>query len=313
MFNSLNNQVHTDWEDVEVILVHPYAQYKFDMREYPELKPYFKAYYTKKSNYGAIKQFGLDIAQGDYVLFLMPNNILYSATTLIDTMQKLNDNPMQDYFLFNVGNCISLNPETQDIDFNNSITNLEGKIFKREFLINNNIAFLEDITSGEDVYFTQKILNVNPQYHIDPNLLVLQIYPPFSSIMMEEHYLNNVHALSLVNTENVISTTNSALDKIVEMLLQIYESLYSYDNIDYRNLVKARLKSFVLGLQQLVNINAIFAKCMEVSNNYIKNDIIALNGDMTFYDFIISIFVDEQSEEEVPTEEEIAIEEVIEE
>lgn len=305
MFNSLNNQVHVDWEEVEVILVHPYAQYKFDMKEYPELKPYFKAYYTKKTTYAGIKQFGLEIAQGDYVLFLMPNNILYCMTSLIDTMQKLTENPIQDFFLFNVGDCLSLNEETKTINLNNSITNLEGKIFKREYLLNNNIAFIEEVSSGEDIYFTQKLLNLNPQHFIDPTILVLQIYPIFSSIPMEKQYLNNVEVLSQVNTENVINVTNNALDKIVEMLLQIYESLYSYDNLEYQNLIKGRLKSFVLNLQALVNINAIFTKCMEVSQNYTKNEILALNNDKTFYDFIVSIFIDEEEEPQTNNTEEV--------
>ena len=297
MFNSLNNQVHNDWKETEIILVHPYHKYKFDMSQYNELKPYFKAYYCKHSTYSEIKQFGLDIAQGDYILFLMPNTILYSMTSLIDIIQLLNDNNMQDYILYSVGDCVNLDSNIQAIAQINSLTSLDGKLFKRDFLINNNINFPENITSGEDLYFTQKVLNFNPQYMIENSFLILKIYNDIIPVSIEEQYLNNVQILSNINTENVINTTNTALNKIVQMLLQIYESLYSYNNVEYRNLIKANIKNFVLDLQHFVNINAIFGKCMEVSNNYSNNKIIELNNNMTFYDFIISIFVDEQQEQ----------------
>lgn len=297
MFNSLNNQVHNDWKETEIILVHPYHKYKFDMSQYNELKPYFKAYYCKHSTYSEIKQFGLDIAQGDYILFLMPNTILYSMTSLIDIIQLLNDNNMQDYILYSVGDCVNLDSNIQAIAQINSLTSLDGKLFKRDFLINNNINFPENITSGEDLYFTQKVLNFNPQYMIENSFLILKIYNDIIPVSIEEQYLNNVQILSNINTENVINTTNIALNKIVQMLLQIYESLYSYNNVEYRNLIKANIKNFVLDLQHFVNINAIFGKCMEVSNNYSNNKIIELNNNMTFYDFIVSIFVDEQQEQ----------------
>lgn len=297
MFNSLNNQVHNDWKETEIILVHPYHKYKFDMSQYNELKPYFKAYYCKHSTYSEIKQFGLDIAQGDYILFLMPNTILYSMTSLIDIIQLLNDNNMQDYILYSVGDCVNLDSNIQAIAQINSLTSLDGKLFKRDFLINNNINFPENITSGEDLYFTQKVLNFNPQYMVENSFLILKIYNDIIPVSLEEQYLNNVQVLSSINTENVINTTNTALNKIVQMLLQIYESLYSYNNVEYRNLIKANIKNFVLDLQHFVNINAIFGKCMEVSNNYSNNKIIELNNNMTFYDFIISIFVDEQQEQ----------------
>lgn len=297
MFNSLNNQVHNDWKETEIILVHPYHKYKFDMSQYNELKPYFKAYYCKHSTYSEIKQFGLDIAQGDYILFLMPNTILYSMTSLIDIIQLLNDNNMQDYILYSVGDCVNIDSNTHAITQVNSLTSLDGKLFKRDFLINNNINFPENITSGEDLYFTQKVLNFNPQYMIENSFLILKIYNDIIPVSLEEQYLNNVQVLSSINTENVINTTNTALNKIVQMLLQIYESLYSYNNVEYRNLIKANIKNFVLSLQHFVNINAIFGKCMEVSNNYSNNEIIELNNNMTFYDFIVSIFVDEQQEQ----------------
>lgn len=297
MFNSLNNQVHNNWKETEIILVHPCHKYKFDMSQYNELKPYFKAYYCKYSTYSEIKQFGLDIAQGDYILFLMPNTILYSMTSLIDIVQILNDNSIQDYILCSVGDCVNLDLETQTIAQANSLTSLDGKLFKKDFLINNNINFPEGITSGEDLYFTQKVLNFNPQYRIENSILILKIYDDISPVSLEEQYFNNVQVLSNINTENVINTTNMALDKIVQMLFQIYESLYSYNNVEYRNLIKTNIKNFVLGLQRFVNINAIFDKSMEVSNSCFNNKIIELNNNMTFYDFIVSIFVDEQQEQ----------------
>lgn len=297
MFNSINNQVHVNWEDIEIILVHPYPQYKFDMNEYAQLKQSFKSYYIKKSTYGSIKQFGLDIAQGDYILFLMPNTILYSMTTIIDTLQKITDKFGEDCFFFNVGNCLQLN-NNNNIELNNSLFNLEGKIFRKDFLINNNICFLEHLTSSEDIYFTQKFQNCNPQYSIETSMLVLEIFPLTPAVPIEEEYLNNLDALTLLNRENIIIKTNQSLSKVVELLLQIYESLYSYKNEEYQNIIKTKLKNFILELHSLININAIFAKCSEVSNNYNNIDVIRLNNDITFYEFVSSIFSNEEQNQE---------------
>ena len=145
----------------------------------------------------------------------MPNTILYSMTSLIDIIQLLNDNNMQDYILYSVGDCVNLDSNIQAIAQINSLTSLDGKLFKRDFLINNNINFPENITSGEDLYFTQKVLNFNPQYMIENSFLILKIYNDIIPVSIEEQYLNNVQILSNINTENVINTTNIALNKIV--------------------------------------------------------------------------------------------------
>jgi hypothetical protein len=97
-----------------------------------------------------------------------------------------------------------------------------------------------------------------------------------------------------------------AMDKIVTMLVQIYESLYSYNHVEYRRIVKNHIKNFILGLQNLININAIFSKCLEYSERYDNDSIIALNNDMSFYDFVVSIFVDET--EDNNNEEDLSIE-----
>ena len=313
LFTSLNNQVHADWEDIEIILTHPYNRYKFDMGEYNEIKPYFKAYYTKANTYGGIKQFGLEISQGDYIMFVMPNTIFSCATSIIDTMQRLETEGYKDFYLFNTVSCIRLDPETNEVASINSLNTLDGKIFNREFIEKYGLSFITHLSSGEDLAFMQTITNLNPQYSIMPDTLIYEVYHEDAFISLEEQYMNNLEVLCSTNTSNIIINVNKVLHQAIQVIISAYETLYSYSNEEHRTIAKNKIKNFILNLQNLVNINVIFSKCAELSNTYFNNEIIALNDNKTFYDFVVSIFVDEQLTDEVPAIEEIIDEEATEE
>ena len=133
LLTSLNNQVKAGWEDVEIILVHPCLQHKFDFNEFPEIKNIIKTYYTNKQTYGSLKQFALDVAQGEYVMFLTPNLILYCMTSIVDLKQRLDTSVGKDYFLFNIINGLTFT-ENNRFGVNNSLMNLEGKVFNKKFI-----------------------------------------------------------------------------------------------------------------------------------------------------------------------------------
>lgn len=302
LFISLNNQVKADWEDVEIILIHPYLQYKFDFNKFPEIKDTIKTYYVNKQNYGSLKQFGLDVAQGDYVMFLTPNLILYCMTSIVDLKQRLNALGNKDYYLFNVINGMYFT-ENNQFGVNNSLMNLEGKVFNKNFLQLNNIHFLENCLTGEDIYFMQAVHNCNPQYSIESDPLCIQLFPTMV-YEQEQTFLNNLSALMIANTENITKVLDTNIDKIVEVLFNTYATIVSYSNIEFQVYVKKQLITFITNLQNYFNIDLLFKKIELVSQN---NEI--PNQPVSFSDFILSLFVTQNETYPIENVEEEEVEE----
>lgn len=282
----LDNQVKFNQNEIEILIIHSNLNLKFNLSLYNNIYPAIKTYYVNKP-LGGLKQFGLDVAQGGYIFYMSPNLIPYCVTNLIDILQLLDKSKTTDMFLFNVIDC-NHPIENGDFAINNSLSNVEGKIYRKLFLQNNNIHFLEYLNVGEDIYFTQKVNNSNPQYQIETQALCLQTMAP-KMCSSEELFDSELTSLILINTEYCNTSVNLLKQKIVEIIYNSYKILTNYPNKKYVKQMESKLAHFIQAMQE-----QIILKDLQVGFNS-NND--NNNEGESFQEFLSRILTDNPKEE----------------
>lgn len=156
LLSSINNQIGIDFSSIEVIISTDGGGGDIFDKEFLNL---FKFKTTqiinKKDNVGPgiTRQYGLNIAKGEYVMFCDADDILYSVSVINDLVtecEKTKSDVMIsswiEEIIDNENNHTYLNHEMEN-------TWMHGKIIRRQFLIDNNIKFHNDLKIHEDSYF----------------------------------------------------------------------------------------------------------------------------------------------------------------
>lgn len=103
---------------------------------------------------GVARQRGLDVATGTYVMFCDADDTLHSVGIIGAMIQEMANQGWDILKTPWLEEC--LDPNTQQLVYiNHDIENtwMHGKMFRREFLIKNNISFHPDLRVHEDTYF----------------------------------------------------------------------------------------------------------------------------------------------------------------
>lgn len=119
---------------------------------------------------GYVKQYGLDNSNGKYIIFIDCNDVFYDAYSIESLYNAINDNNA-DLISGLVHEVIN----DKTIITNGNQNYLYGKIYKREYINNNNIKF-NDTDLNEDKSFNQLFYLSNPKmYYIQSNIYVHKI------------------------------------------------------------------------------------------------------------------------------------------
>lgn len=154
LLSSINGQVGIDFSDLEVIISSDGGAvplditfldlFNFDVRQ-EKLKI--------NSGPGVARQKGLDVAEGEYVIFCDADDTLHNVGVLglfIQEAKKYKPDIVYSSWLEEVkdenGNFIYLNHDIEN-------TWMHGKMFRRAFLNEHNIRFHDDLRVHEDSYF----------------------------------------------------------------------------------------------------------------------------------------------------------------
>lgn len=152
LFDSIAYQLGMDFENLEIILVEDST----DKKDY--LSWDFVQYYPFEINFIAdghsgvsgARNKGLDNATGDYIMFCDCDDRFISAyafhlyTKQMDKYDIIKSPFIEDQII---------NGELKLIRHEHDISFIHGKMYKRSFLLDNNIRFNENLTIHEDGYF----------------------------------------------------------------------------------------------------------------------------------------------------------------
>lgn len=168
LFSSLNSQIGIDFNDIEIIMSNncetPKDLSSF-FNKYPNIAPIIN--YVECPNKGSMgpnRQFALEQATGNYVMFSDCDDVLYSALSLYEVMIRLTPE-IDMYDFIAVKELDPRNAKSSDPIFEINGPNpvlLHGKVYNRNYLVKNNIRFTEKLFAWEDMYFNQIIEQTCP-------------------------------------------------------------------------------------------------------------------------------------------------------
>ena len=166
-FDSLNEQIDVDFNSIEIVISNncekpnePIEIYK----AYPKLKDHIKYVLCKYiDNIGMSRQNAIDNASGDYFICLDSDDVFPSNDVLKKYFSIMNQ------YSFDIIYCrdseqVPINGKIKAITLAQSSKNVfvSGKLYRRDFIVKNNITFVPNILYSEDTLFNLNCLIHNP-------------------------------------------------------------------------------------------------------------------------------------------------------
>ena len=189
-----------------------------------------------KNNGPAVaRQKGIEMSSSKYIMFIDADDLLYDA----DSIKKLFNKIEEDYD-YVVGITIDEKQNTQIMNE----SDLHGKIYKREFLLKNNIKF-NNTRVHEDNYFNNLVLLCEPkQKEILENVYI---------------YVDNKDSITNINKEKEFDNLEIYISNIKEII----------EEATTRNIEKDLIIKYLI--MKLKYINRIYNKLSEKQQEIFKN------------------------------------------
>lgn len=157
---SLNGQVGINFKDMELLIINDNKECALmpsDLVTYENLYPRTRTFFNEKTGYmGVSRQIGIDEAEGDYLIFCDADDAIYCNTLLFDLLTRKEADVYSYGFVEQMGNGQWLTHPSQ-------FTWMFAKSYKKQFLLDHEIRFHNDILWHEDTYFNQVLLSYNPK------------------------------------------------------------------------------------------------------------------------------------------------------
>ena len=208
--------------------------YKDILNKYKDMNIIYKK--LDKNNGPAVaRQKGIEMSSSKYIMFIDADDLLYDA----DSIKKLFNKIEEDYD-YVVGITIDEKQNTQIMNE----SDLHGKIYKREFLLKNNIKF-NNTRIHEDNYFNNLVLLCEPkQKEILENVYI---------------YVDNKDSITNINKEKEFENLEIYISNIKEII----------EEATKRNIEKDLIIKYLI--MKLKYINRIYNKLSEKQQEIFKN------------------------------------------
>ena len=177
LLDSINNQVNIDFNNIRITIINDKSDVLLTNKLFSNYQKLNINYLINDKNTGPglARQYGIDRTDGKYIMFLDSDDILYNNNVLYIITGCINDaNP--DLLITNFVKEIKINNEIKYVLKKKEETYpwLHGKVFKREFLNNNDIRFNNNLRHLEDSYFWTCIMGM-----INDNNIIYLDFPSY--------------------------------------------------------------------------------------------------------------------------------------
>lgn len=165
----------------------------------------FKYIYKPNSGVSDSRNLGIDMARGEYVIFVDADDYLESNAFryMLDTIEREKvdvvlfgfcyDNPKVDFHIIKqmfaddnknkvILNLISDNQRKWKENYGIYLSTCWAKIYNREFLLQKKCSFSQDLSPHEDSFFILCVLNNTDKFFVDNHLVYHYVYYEGSAI-----------------------------------------------------------------------------------------------------------------------------------
>lgn len=228
LLDSIESQLHMDKKDMGVIICSDGGEYILDEKIFTKYSYDIQYVICEHRGVSATRNSALLLSDAEYVMFCDADDGFVSNIGVYSLIKSLDLNPKSEMLSSKIfiEDRVEGMPEFIIGEHNNTF--VHGKIFRREFLISNELYFDERLKIHEDSYFCNivnffaknKLYNDNAFYcwRKNPNSVSNQEYY-FVKTMWRLLLTNN----SLVNSMKAINIESSQISNtVVDVVLQVY-------------------------------------------------------------------------------------------
>ncbi len=253
LLDSIAIQQNVDFSQIGVIICNDGTDVELDLPEYPMKVDVYREPHRGVSG---TRNACLDHATADYVMFCDADDMFYNACGLYIIMREI-DNGVFDT-LVSVFLEETRDPKTKApiyINHEMDSTFVHGKVHRRQYLINNNIRWNENLTIHEDSYFNILCQRLAKEVKYCPTPFYLWKWRDESVCRHDDKYLlktyNNMLDSSTALIEQFLSRMRRE-DAMFYATSTIYDAYFTLnkdewinqENQDYRAAVEKRFAEF---------------------------------------------------------------------
>jgi glycosyltransferase involved in cell wall biosynthesis len=228
LLDSIESQIHINKNDIGVIICSDGGEYILDQKFLDKYSYDIEYVMCEHRGVSATRNTALVLSDAEYIMFCDADDGFISTVGVYSMMRCLELNPTSDIMSTKIFVEDKINGVPEFIIGDHNNTFVHGKVFRRDFLISNELFFDERLIIHEDSYFCNlvnfytdaKVNNNNAFYcwRKNPNSVSNQKYY-FVKTMWRLLLTNN----SLVNVMSDIGISKEKIsESVVDVILQFY-------------------------------------------------------------------------------------------
>lgn len=231
--NSINTQKNVDFSKIGIIIISDASKTRYKKTWFKQRFPKLSIeYYYKESNDGpgVTRQYGIDKSSAQYITCLDQDDVFYDnyvLTCITDNLSYNSVNVLWTNFseeIFYNGKILINSYKPSDYP------TLHGLFINREFLIQNNIRFSDELKFNEDMYFAEVLMYCFETSYLDVTT-----------------YLWKYNDNSAVRKNKKINWNISIIDYYITALKLIYEKLELYNkDIRHKKIIAGMYGAFLI-------------------------------------------------------------------
>lgn len=267
LLNSINNQNNVDFSQIKITIVNDFSNVILNDKFLHSFNNLDINYIRNDKNTGPglARQNGFDNTNGLYVMFCDSDDELYDSNSLWVIMDYITKYEPK-YLVTDI--LVEKNKGTEILKGKATFPWMHGKVYNREFIVNNNIRFHNTIRHVEDAYFTTCLLGLIdskeihfldiPTYRWKANPASLTRSKSKHHYIVEifdEFYDLSIELYNFLRDRNSRIKLNYAISSIFGIYLVLNSDLFDYPDLEekknyYLNklheLVKKRRNIFII-------------------------------------------------------------------
>lgn len=228
LLSSIRNQIGIDLSDIEIIVSNDGGNNELLNTDFLSLFGMDIKQITLSENRGTgvVRQAGLDVACGQYVMFCDADDMLHNVGVLNTLIQEAEKNVPDIISSFWIEEMVDMNNHFYYITHEIENTWMHGKLLRRQYLVQNNIRFHNELRVHEDSYFLS----------IASSLTDKKIHVPIIS------YVWKYNSNSITRNNNGIYTYNS-FPEFIKACIMSFEKV---NNTIPKNVMEYKVVQFII-------------------------------------------------------------------
>lgn len=303
LLDSIEVQQNVDLKnDVGVIIVNDGSDIILDKKMFDQYTYSIEYYEEKHRGVSATRNACLNRATADYVMFCDADDMFFNACGLFIIFREIEESGgfdalMSAFLEETIDSDRKKTYITHDIDS----TFVHGKVYRRQYLIDNNIRWNDNLTVHEDSYFNCLALRMTPEIKYSSSPFYLWRWRDDSVCRHDPKYILKTYN-NMLDSNTALVTEFIRRDRIDDARFFIASMIYdayftmnkdewiNQENAEYRLATESRFKKYYMDFKEYfetIDKNVVAQIIVGIKNRMFREGL--LMESITFDDWITHI------------------------